>query len=403
MKRLLRGLIAGIICVALLAVGGVWGASLYYTSNLGSGCANCHEMAEFVNGAHASAHRGVNCVQCHENTLRMKLRHIRAHVAGDVPEAIRLRDVDALAMTASCQGCHEQEYASWHAGPHSATYRQIFTDPKQNTKQRLMDDCFRCHGMHFDGAIRDLVEPTEPQGPALRGPWRIMRAGFADQPTMPCVACHWIHCAGSPAAKPAQRISVAGPALDDSLAFFDRRERMHYAVAALSVPQLYDRDVSLKMSLDPRQALCYQCHAPRLPDAGTPAALHGWGPQAGSGDDRTPMGVHEGLSCFACHNGHSENARASCKTCHGKTSECGLDVEKMDTTYASASSRHNIHWVRCVDCHTHGVPRPRKQVAGDRMQVTEAGAGSGVTSASLPLSITIFAEHRGPQLRGKRF
>ena len=41
-----------------------------------------------------------------------------------------------------------------------------------------------------------------------------------------------------------------------------------------------------------------------------------WGPQVGSGDDRTPMGVHEGLSCISCHDGHNENARASCKTCH---------------------------------------------------------------------------------------
>jgi hypothetical protein len=352
MMRLLGWLAAGALGAVLLAGGGVWGASLYYTSNLGSGCANCHEMAEFVNGAHGSTHRGVNCVECHENTLATKLRHIRAHLMGDVPEAIRLRDVDALAMTASCRGCHQQEYASWHAGPHSATYRQIFTDPRQNEKRPLMDDCLRCHGMQFDGALRDLVEPT-----GTRGPWRILRTGFADEPTMPCVTCHWIHRAGSPAARPAERISVAGSALDDSLAFFDRRERMHFAAAALSLPQLCAGEKPIAMSPDQRQALCYQCHAPRLPDAGTPAALHGWGPQAGSGDDRTPMGVHEGLSCFACHNGHNENARASCTTCHGKRSACGLDVERMDTTYASARSRHNIHWVRCIDCHQHGTPR----------------------------------------------
>ena len=57
------------------------------------------------------------------------------------------------------------------------------------------------------------------------------------------------------------------------------------------------------MSQDPRQALCYQCHAPRQPEAGTVAAVNGWGRQVGSGDDRTPMGVHEGLSCLSCHNG----------------------------------------------------------------------------------------------------
>lgn len=370
MKRLLRWLAAATACAAVLLGGGVWGASLYYTSNLGSGCANCHEMAEFVNGAHASAHRGVNCRQCHENSLSTKLRHVRAHLTGNVPEAIRLRDVDALAMTASCQRCHQEEYASWHAGPHSATYRQIFTDPRQNTRRPLMDDCFRCHGMHFDGAMRDLVQPADSRGSDPGKTWRIVQPGFAEQPTMPCLTCHWIHRQGSPATKPAERISVSGPPTPNSLAFFDRRERMHFAAASLSLPQLYDRDAPVKMSPDQRQALCYQCHAPRLPDAGTPAALHGWGPQAGSGDDRTPMGVHAGLSCFACHSGHGENARASCKTCHEQSSECGLDVEKMDTTYASAGSHHNIHWVRCVDCHTHGVPGAKTaKRAGNTPQV----------------------------------
>jgi hypothetical protein len=37
-------------------------------------------------------------------------------------------------------------------------------------------------------------------------------------------------------------------------------------------------------------------------------------------------------------------------------SNCGLDVEKMDTTYSSATSLHNIHWVKCADCHQHGIP-----------------------------------------------
>jgi len=67
--------------------------------------------------------------------------------------------------------------------------------------------------------------------------------------------------------------------------------------------------------------------------------------------------VHEGISCVACHLGHNVNARASCKTCHPKMSNCGLDVEKMDTTFASAASAHNIHWVKCEDCHQHGIPK----------------------------------------------
>ncbi len=373
MMRLLGWLAVGLCGAALLMAGGVWGASAYYTSQRGAGCANCHEMAEYVGDAHGSPHRNLNCQECHEDTTAAKLRHIRIHLTRRVPDAIRLRDVDVLAITSSCQKCHQQEYAGWHAGPHSATYQQIFADPKQNTQRRLMDDCFRCHGMDYDGALRDLVQPQ-----ARSGPWHIVRPGFADQPTMPCSSCHWIHGEGSPQTKPAERISVAGVPLHDSLAFFDRRERMHFAAAALPIPQVYDGSTPVKVSPDQRQAICYQCHAPRLPDAGTPAALHGWGVQAGSGDDRTPMGVHEGLSCFACHNGHNENARASCKTCHPEMSNCGLDVEKMDTTYASASSKHNIHWMRCVDCHTHGVPRLKRLAAA-----STAGARSAARSGAM--------------------
>jgi hypothetical protein len=40
-------------------------------------------------------------------------------------------------------------------------------------------------------------------------------------------------------------------------------------------------------------------------------------------------------------------------------SHCGLNVEKMDTTFASALSKHNIHWVKCADCHVNGVPKMR--------------------------------------------
>jgi hypothetical protein len=150
---------------------------------------------------------------------------------------------------------------------------------------------------------------------------------------------------------------MAGPTIRDSVAFYDRREQMHFAAASLAIPVLYDGPHQLKVSPDRRQAICYQCHAPRQPETNSVAATNHWGPQAGSGDDRTPMGVHEGLSCLACHGGHNENARASCATCHPQMSHCGLDVEKMDTTFANRYSQHNIHWVKCTDCHQHGVPQ----------------------------------------------
>jgi len=361
MKRYLKIAAIAVAVMALIAVGGVYGASYYYTSQYGQGCASCHEMAGYVSVVHGSPHRTVGCMDCHEASLSTKLRHMRVHIFGAPPEAIRLRDVDVVTMVPNCQKCHQQEYATWHAGPHSATYSEIFVNPVQNSKQHLMEDCFRCHGMHFNGSIRDLVRPLDTQGP-----WHLIRAGFANQPAIPCQSCHQVHWEGAQETKPAKRISVAGGAVHDSLAFFDRRERIHFAAAALAIPRLYDGARAVTMSQDARQAICYQCHAPRVPDTGTAAAINLWGPQVGSGDDRTPMGVHEGLSCASCHLGHSQNTRASCKTCHPQMSHCGIDVEKMDTTFASAASKHNIHWVKCADCHQHGIPKPKTAVKAQK-------------------------------------
>jgi hypothetical protein len=352
MKRWLKFASMAAGFVALIIVAGVYGASAYYTSQQGQGCASCHEMAQLVGQIHGSRHRNAQCMDCHEASLATKLRHIRVHLTGKWPEEIRLRDVDVLEMTAKCANCHQQESATWHAGPHGVTYSQIFLNSAQNSKQHLMEDCLRCHGMHFDGSIRDLVQPLD-----TKGPWHLVRPAIADQPAIPCQACHWIHREGALETRPPERISVAGAAVHDSLAFFDRREREHIAAASLTIPQLHDGARAITMSPDPRSALCYECHAPRRLETGTAASANQWGAQVGSGDDRTPMGVHEGLSCFSCHSGHNQNARASCKTCHPQMSNCGLDVEKMDTTFASAASKHNIHWVKCADCHMHGVPK----------------------------------------------
>jgi hypothetical protein len=371
MMRLLR--LAGLFvaCVAAVSVAVMYGASYYYTSQHGQGCASCHEMAAYTSAVHTSAHRTATCMDCHDASLGTKLRHIRAHLFGQPAESIHLRDVDVLTMTMKCQGCHRHEYAGWRAGPHSATYAQIFADAEHNAKRRLADDCLRCHGMHFGGGIRDLVQPI-----GAKGPWRLVRTSLADKPTMPCMACHQLHREGPTQSKPAQRISATAEPISATLAFLDRREQMHFGAGQLGMPVLFDGARAVKISPDQRQAICYQCHAPRQPESGDMAAVNHWGSQVGSGDDRTPIGVHEGISCFACHNGHSENAAASCKTCHPQMSHCGIDVEKMDTSFASAKSAHNIHWMRCADCHRDGVPKPKiaARTSADGSQGPTAGS-----------------------------
>lgn len=341
-SRLVGVLLGAIVVIALAPA-----ANLYYQSKSGAGCGRCHEIEPIYETWHQSSHRKIACEACHgvgEFDLN-NVSRLWEHLRGEVPEQIKLRQVDLPAMLERCQKCHQQEFADWQNGPHGVTYEKVFLSADFNRKKPLMDDCLRCHGAHFAGGIRDLVTPLDRQGP-----WRMADA-MRNQPAIPCMACHQIHREGSPLApqKEAKSNEIARP----SLALYDRRTRMHIALAGLSLPAMREGDRLVKMSPDPRQALCYQCHAP------TPGTFQAGAFQVGSGDDRTGLGVHEGLSCLACHFKHGQKTRASCSGCHPRLSNCGLDVEKMDTTFASTKSKHNIHFVKCADCHTKGVPKRR--------------------------------------------
>ncbi len=307
-------------------------------------CESCHEIRPLVDNWKVSTHRNVPCTGCHEYSTVRNVQRAVAHMRGNVPEQPHVGMADLPAIIEKCKGCHQQQYAEWKAGPHGATYTRIFTNADHNRKRELMNDCFRCHGMHFEGSIGELVQPVD-----TRGPWRLVKPDMANAPAMPCMACHSMHSAGAPSSKPDQRSGLKQSVMKPSLALFDRRSRMAASARWLALPAMLDSGRAVKMSPDARQGLCYQCHAPLAAN------------EVASGDDRTPVGVHEGLSCFACHQGHQQNTRASCATCHPRLSNCGIDVEKMDTTFGDPKSRHNVHTVKCLDCHPTGVPKRRER------------------------------------------
>lgn len=374
MKRIV--LVAGLVFVVLVLL--VPGASLYYESGAGRGCVSCHEMESLYDQWHSSSHRSIACTKCHGGALTLDVEfhwnnatRVYSHLRGDLPEEIGFGNLYVQAMTEQCQACHRQEYAAWQSGPHSATYARNFLDKKHNTANMLMDDCLRCHGMHFQGGIADLVAPINRSGP-----WRILPAELANMPSMPCLTCHETHREGQPMQKTDVQGRVPGPSQEitrPSLAFYDRRSQRYIPLADLPMPAMLEGARAVKMSKDQRQALCYQCHAP----ASTI--------QVGSGDDRTGIGVHEGISCLACHAQHGQKTRASCASCHPKMSNCGLDVEKMDTTFNSALSKHNIHFVKCSDCHTRGVPKKK-------VSLTRASQGAAIESHVTTGSVTRFSE-----------
>jgi len=45
----------------------------------------------------------------------------------------------------------------------------------------------------------------------------------------------------------------------------------------------------------------------------------------------------------------------------------------MDTTYFSSTSAHNIHWVKCADCHQHGIPKAKAPAAAKTKPPTTPG------------------------------
>jgi Cytochrome c554 and c-prime len=350
-RRLVRGALLGAAAVAVLALPA---GSLYYEYNAGASCTRCHEIRKNYDAWHASSHREVSCGACHGEITTLdagfhlgNLRRLVQHVRQGFRDPVRLGTRDIPRLMERCKSCHGQEFAQWQSGAHSATYRRLFLDEKHNRQRALMDDCLRCHGMHFEGGIRDLVTPVD-----AKGPWRLLRPELADQPAIPCLSCHQVHREGELLPKAARVVAKADAKssakqelLRPSVSLFDRREQRHFAVDLLPLPAMRNGTRALKISPDTRQALCYQCHAPLA------------GGLAGSGDDRTPVGVHEGLSCLACHLKHGQQTRASCANCHPRLSNCGLDVEKMDTTFLSTASGHNVHFVKCADCHPKGIPK----------------------------------------------
>ena len=343
--------LAGAATVLAIVIVALATPAVYYERS-GSACASCHEIWQPYTDWHSSTHRNVSCSSCHGDVLTLNagfhlknISRVITHLRGNAPEKPQLKNTDVLAMTVRCQSCHQQEFSAWRSSRHSTTYSDIFLNTSQNQKQQLIDDCLRCHAMHFQAGIRDLVTPVD-----THGPWQLKNADLAQQPAVPCLACHQLHHEGSPLQKSAPGAGTAGPQQEitrPSLAFFDRREFDHVSVTDLPLPVMLEGSRSVKMSHDQRQALCYQCHAPITTR------------QVYSGDDRTPIGVHEGLSCFSCHQQHDQETHASCDNCHAQHLDCKLDVEKMDTTFKDKSSKHNIHSVKCVDCHERGVPKKK--------------------------------------------
>jgi hypothetical protein len=341
-RHLITGSIILIACV-LAVLGGSY--TYWHTAAPATACASCHEIESAHDVWAQSPHRDIACADCHGTALSSGLhsmtekgRQLFAHFGSRQEDEIRLSERQVIEAMERCRECHAREYADWVSGGHSPTYADIFLNREHNEAEQLTESCLRCHGMFFERTISEVVGPLD-----VRGPWRLVDAELAAAPTIPCMTCHHIHAEGSPAVRPdyADPASIAAnrPQRAAKVGFYDRYERMHFEAAELPALRLFHDGVPVQVAADVRQRVCIQCHAPN--------GFH----QAGSSDDRTPRGVHEGLSCSACHAPHSNDASASCANCHPQLSNCGLDVATMNTTFLDPGSPNNIHFVACDDCH----------------------------------------------------
>jgi len=313
-------------------------------------CASCHEIMHSVDLWSASTHRNIACKECHGTALSEGIHSLKEkggmvfhHINKTKASAVRISEEQRLKVMERCVSCHQTESAKWNSGGHAMNYSEVFLNPAHNKAEPIYEDCLRCHGMFFDkGTVKDIVEPMD-----TAGPWKMKNASLGARPAIPCFACHQVHQAGIPGTRqnPENPGSLHYSRSYQPLAsFYFRRDSSYFPVSQLKPQEINYQSILIKISTDLNQTLCLQCHSP-----------NGFN-TSGSEDDRTPRGVHEGISCLACHDAHSNSARASCKTCHPAISNCKIDVEKMNTTYFERSSKNNIHFVACTDCHTKGRP-----------------------------------------------
>lgn len=228
--------------------------ALVYQGSGGESCARCHEIRPTFEMWTNASHREIPCADCHGGLATpdvsfhgSNLRRLIKHWKGEVgPQVLLVQQPEVDRVVEKCRECHRQQFAEWEAGPHSATYSDIFLDEQHNSTRLLMGDCFRCHAMHFQGSMEDLVEPV-----ATTGPWSLKRPELADKPVIPCLTCHEVHRHGEPR-KPFERTvpktALGGEVVKPSLALFDRRTQIHVGVESMPLPVVMDGERPVQMS-----------------------------------------------------------------------------------------------------------------------------------------------------------
>lgn len=274
-------------------------------------CALCHEIKTACTTWENSVHAEVACTDCHGTALESfrsaseKMNMLYTHFNEKKTfEDIRLSEQQSLDIVARCADCHRAEEASWSAGAHATTYKDIFMDAEHNRSERPYWDCFRCHGMFYDGDIDDLMSlegrPEE---------WYIRNTAQENKPAITCLACHQVHREQPRSPAYLHLDSAARNRLPEkekypATALYMRADGRHMPAAKLMKEQIFNGDSLVKEVTDANTLLCMQCHAPNT--------AH----QLASEDDKTTIGQYEDFSCISCHDPHSNQLKTKARNVH---------------------------------------------------------------------------------------
>ncbi|WP_163323792.1 multiheme c-type cytochrome [Draconibacterium mangrovi] len=342
-----------VIIVVSILFTGIIGMSISYSqwnsASPSRTCASCHEISPSVGLWQTSAHRDLHCSECHGTALSNGIHSIKeksnmlfTHWSDDKShDDIQMNEQQVIELSQRCAKCHMSEYAKWQSGGHSVNYAEIFMNEEHNRLETPYWDCLRCHGMFYDGTIKSLVqEPIDKDDV-----WKLINEDQATVSTIPCLSCHQVHTHNEVLGRASnldnpKEISYEREERNTMISWYVRTDKGHIRADRLMTIDMFNNKQPVQVAGDPASKLCIQCHSPNFKH------------QTGSEDDRTPTGVHEGLSCIACHAPHSNASRNSCDNCHPAISNCNLDVKEMNTSYKNRNSSNDIHSVSCTDCHS---------------------------------------------------
>jgi uncharacterized repeat protein (TIGR01451 family) len=264
----------------------------------------------------------------------------------------------------SCQVCHPQEWNDWSQSGHAMTLSAQLLNSDHNSSEMLDQTCVKCHSPELGTEnVANIVGPLDN-----KGPWQLIGkyASLGNAPAISCLACHQPHAVKPAGLLPGEDFGdestfyrgVPAPQVTN-LTIFDAFAQKFVDPAPIA--PVMNGDQPIPIAQTPSNRLCATCHGTERAESNLfePTRASEGDNSIGSGDDRTPTGVHQGIQCVTCHmpgGSHTFNPMNSCGQCHATgTSTASLDyvTNQVKTSYndptlsmlSGTASPLNVHWL----------------------------------------------------------